>query len=337
MSSVIIVTPQFDGIWPWAADHARQLWAREGPVEFHRLAAGDDRVAGDVATQPGAVRRLLVLGARVTPACVARLGALREAAICSGYDFGGPEAMALGARGVKVHAHATEGFWGQSVAEFGLALTLAGLRRIPQLHRETLSSHASWGYEVPPGGGLPGQRGQQYGDDARFANGTIAGKRVRVVGAGNIGSRYASFCRALGAEVAVWDPLAGEPAFHRAGARREWHLPRLVADAEIFAPMLPLTPTTRGLVTAELIAALPRGTLVVLVTRAGICDMPALRRRVLADELALAADVFDVEPLPLDDPLLGRHNVVHTPHNAGRTRHANEQWAEMLLAKFDPK
>ena len=101
--------------------------------------------------------------------------------------------------------------------------------------------------------------------------------------------------------------------------------------------MLPLTEQTRGLVTAEHIAALPRGTLVVLVTRAGICDMAALRRRVLADELSLAADVFDVEPLPLNDPLIGRHNVVHTPHNAGRTQHANEQWAEMLLVKFLPR
>lgn len=64
------------------------------------------------------------------------------------------------------------------------------------------------------------------------------------------------------------------------------------------------------------IAVIPRH----LATRAGICDMGALRRRVLADELSLAADVFDIEPLPLDDPLLGRHNVVHTPHNAGRTK-----------------
>jgi len=46
--------------------------------------------------------------------------------------------------------------------------------------------------------------------------------------------------------------------------------------------------------------------------------------------------VWDVEPLPLDDALLGRHNVVHTPHNAGRTMHANQQWAEALAVQFDP-
>ncbi len=332
MTSAIIVGAQFDVIWPRAADHARQLWANQGPVGFHRLAASDGRAVSEVLSDPAKVERLLVLCGRLTPACVARLTGLREVAVCSGYDFGGPEAAALAARGVKVYAHTSEGFWGESVAEFGLALTLCGLRRIPQLHRAMISGHESWDYSPNADG-----RGHQYGDDPRFAAGTIAGKRVRIVGAGNIGSRYASFCHALGADVAVWDPLAAEPAFHRAGSRREWHLPRLVADAEIFAPMLPLTEQTRGLVTAEHIAALPRGTLVVLVTRAGICDMAALRRRVLADELSLAADVFDVEPLPLNDPLIGRHNVVHTPHNAGRTQHANEQWAEMLLVKFLPR
>ncbi len=134
--------------------------------------------------------------------------------------------------------------------------------------------------------------------------------------------------------MAVWDPFASEPCFHRAGARKEWHLSRLVEDAEIFAPMVPLRESTQGIVTADHIDALPHGCLVVLVTRARICDTAALRRRVLADELSLAADVWDAEPLPLDDPLLGRHNVVHTPHNAGRTKDANERWAEKLVEQF---
>ncbi len=223
------------------------------------------------------------------------------------------------------------------MAEFGLALTLCGLRRIPQLHREIIDGQAPWDYEPPGGRGRPGARGQQFGDDPAFANGTLAGKRVRIVGAGNIASRYASFANMLGADVAAWDPYATEPGFHRAGARRVYHLDQLVSDAEVFAPMVPLTESTHGLVGTGQIDALPRGCLVVLATRALICDMEAIRRRVLADELSLAADVWDIEPLPPGDPLLGRHNVVHTPHNAGRTIDANRAWAEKLAAQFRPR
>jgi phosphoglycerate dehydrogenase-like enzyme len=236
--------------------------------------------------------------------------------------------------GVSVYHHPTEGFWGQTVSEFGLALTLCGLRRIPQLHHEILTSLKPWDYSPPEGIGRPGARGYQFGDNPNFTNGTIEGKRVRVVGAGNIGSRYASFCSMLGADVAIWDPFATEPSFHRAHARKEWHLDDLVKDADIFAPMVPLTEKTKGIVTAEHIHALPKGCLVVLVTRANICDMKAVRERVLADEIALSADVWDVEPLPLNDPLLGRHNVVHTPHEAGRTADANRKFAEKLAEQF---
>ena len=130
-----------------------------------------------------------------------------------------------------------------------------------------------------------------------FTNGTLEGKRVRIVGAGNIGSRYASFAHFMGADVALWDPYATEPSFHRSGARREYHLEKLLEDADIFAPMLPLTESTRGLIGANHIQNLPKGCLVVLATRANICDFASIRERVLKDELSLAADVFDNEPL----------------------------------------
>jgi phosphoglycerate dehydrogenase-like enzyme len=336
MTSLIVVHPDFDAAWPFSADHLHALWAAQTAVEFIRLAADDRRPAGQVAAWPERVERLVALGVPVTAGCLERFSALREAAVQGSYQLLADSVELLRARDVRVYTQPSEGFWGQSVAEFGLALTLCGLRRIPQLYHQILSSQAPWNYAPADGTGRPSARGAQYGDDSRFTNGTVAGKRVRIVGMGNIGSRYASFAAMLGADVAAWDPFAAEPAFHRAGARKEWHLSQLVRDAEIFAPMLPLTDTTRGIVAAEYIRALPRGCLVVLVTRAGICDMPVLRERVLADELALAADVFDVEPLPLDDRLLGRHNVVHTPHNAGRTRDANLRWAEALAVQFEP-
>ena len=332
--SVIVVHPDFDGTWPWAADHFRTLWEAQGQTEFLRLAPDDRRTVSEIVDDPAGITRIVALNVPLTVACVARMPTLREAAFSPEPSTEASDALA--AASVRAYVQPSEGFWGQSVAEFALALTLCGLRRIPQLHRAIVTDQQPWDYALPGGAGKPGARGQQFGDDANFANGTVKGKRIRIVGAGNIASRYASFVHTLGADVAAWDPFAGEPCFHRAGARRELRLDNLFHDADIFAPMVPLTEETRGLVKREHLLALPRGCLVVLVTRAAVCDMPTLRGRVLADELALAADVWDVEPLPLDDPLLGRHNVVHTPHNAGRTREANLTWAENLAVQFDP-
>lgn len=333
MDSFIVVHPNFDRTWPFAADHFYSLWKEQGDLFFLRLDHNDNRRLGEILPEPSLVKRLVCLRVPVTLDCLKALENLEEAVFQ-------PNLMDelrehANQSGIKQYRQTSEGFWGQSVSEFALALTLCGLRRIPQLHHEILSSHEPWNYRSKEG--KPGARGAQFGDNPHFVNGTVRGKKVRIVGIGNIGSRYASFMNMLGADVAAWDPFANDPCFHRAGARKEWHLDALVKDADIFAPMLPLRESTRGLVTAEHIYALPKGCLVVLVTRAAICDMRAVRKRVLADEIALTADVFDVEPLPLDDLLLGRHNVVHTPHNAGRTEDANRQWAEHLAAQFLPR
>ncbi len=333
MSSAIVVHPNVEAHWSLAADYAHRQWAAEGPVGFFRLEHDDRRPVGEVIQNAKNVTRLLALGVPVTKDCLSKMPALKEFAALDNYhDLDGLES-----EGIRRIKHTSEGFWGQSVSECGLALTLCALRRIPQLHHEILTDLKPWDYNPPAGVGTPGSRAHQFCDDLRFKNGSFAGNRVRIVGAGNIASRYASFVKALGADVSAWDPFANEPQFHRAGSRQEFFLDRLIQDAEIFAPMVPLTPSTEGIVTAAHIDALPTGCLVVLVTRANICDMQAVRRRVLADEISLAADVFDIEPLPLGDPLLGRHNVVHTPHIAGRTKDANEQWAEHLLRQFSPK
>ncbi len=340
MTGLIIVHPNFEKHWPFVADELHKHWQSQDETHFIRLPAEEELPLGQLVSQPDQYKRVVSLSVPVTVACLKIFTQLQEAAFLPTYgrlrEASEDYQAYLDERGIQVYSHQREGFWGQSVSECALALTLSALRRIPQQHHEIITSHEPWlRYRAERNQG-PGTLGAQFCDDLRFTHGTAAGKRVRIVGAGNIGSRYASFMTMLGADVAAWDPFAPGPAFHRAGSRKIWHLAGLMHDAEIFAPMLPLSNETRGLVTAEHIESLPKGCLVVLITRAAICDMPTLRRRVCQDELALAADVFDVEPLPLDDPLLNRANVVHTPHIAGRTFDANRQWALDLAAQFRP-
>ena len=331
--SVICVHRQFERSWPYTADHWQRCWQRTGGCELIRTAEADATPA-EMVTDPASVQRLVLLGFALGDDGLDRFTSLEECYL----DWQrGPQAAVAGAqaRGVSFVPHRVDIYWGQTVAEYALAMTICGLRRIPQNHTAMQTSLAPWDYS--PEASTIGPRGGQFGDDPRFCNGTVAGKRVRVVGVGNIGARYASWCAALGADVAIWDPFAPDASFVVAGAERRFHVEELVADAEIFVPMVPLIDSTRGLITAELIDALPMHGLVVQVTRARVCDTEALYRRVLNDELALAADVFDEEPLPLDSPLLGRHNVVHTPHAAGRTRDANHAFADDAIARFRPR
>jgi phosphoglycerate dehydrogenase-like enzyme len=336
VKSTILVHPVFDGTWPFVANHLQQLWTGSNLI---RLDPHETRTLEHLVPEPETVTRLISLMAPLSAEGLEHFRSLEEAVFYTDPYGKQPSEECLEVlkrKNVKLYKHESEGYWGQSVAEFALALTLCALRQIPQGYRAMMTSLEPWNYEPANGVGEPGGRGVQYCDDPNFTSGTLQGKRVRIIGAGNIGSRFASFCHFMGADVAAWDPYASEPSFHRSGAKRVRYLEQLLEDAEIFAPMLPLTPTTQGLITAKHIHSLPKGCLVVLVTRAMICDFTALEERVLKDELSLAADVFDLEPVPLDDPLIGRHNVVHTPHMAGRTKEANFSFAKSLVGMFLP-
>lgn len=335
MRDYVVVDPIFDGVWPYAADHLADVWCDDGPDVFERLDERRSRSLGEVIDDPDDVARLVSLGVETSESFFEQMSNLREAFVMTSSMYTHDEALteSLRERDVAAHTIDSQGHWGQSVAEFALGLTISGLRQLPQKHHAIMESHEPWDQDllVDP---VRGARGHQFADDPTFANGTVAGKNVRVMGVGNIGSRFATFTDHMGADVAAYDPYADEPCFHRTGARREHNIADLVSDAEVFAPLVPLTDSTEGLVTAKHIDALPDGALVVLVTRAEVCDVAALRDRVLNSELMLAADVWDEEPLPLDDPLLSRDNVVHTPHIAGRTKHANEQLAETIASQF---
>ena len=210
MNSLIVVHPRFDGVWPFAADHFHTLWQAQGDVEFIRLEPSDERNLGEIASNPAEIKRLACLSVPVTLECLQRFTGLEEATFQGSYGSSvseGPIQEHIQQAGITVYNHPTEGFWGQTVSEYALALTLCGLRRIPQLHRAILSSLVPWDYEAPNGMGTPGGRGHQFGDDSNFTSGTIAGKRVRIVGAGNISSRLRQLCAHAGCRCSGLGPV----------------------------------------------------------------------------------------------------------------------------------
>ncbi len=212
--------------------------------------------------------------------------------------------------------------WSQSVAECAFGLALSALRRTAQWHCRMANREPLWTYAYG-----------QFCDAPDFVNGDLGTKHIGVVGLGQIGSKIAQWCRAFGARVDGYDPFVDESLL------TEWDIHKvdmdtLVDAADIVFVAVPPTPSARHLLSRERIYRLHKGALVVAITRAHAIEMGALRERILADELAGAFDVYDKEPLPVDDPLRGRDNVVHTPHIAGRTKDANLRVADMIADGF---
>jgi (S)-sulfolactate dehydrogenase len=155
----------------------------------------------------------------------------------------------------------------------------------------------------------------------------LAGKRLGVIGYGNIGQTVAGRARALGLSIVAFDdylPLSS-PAWK--GVER-LGLDELLATSEVVTLHCPLTPETRNLIDAARLAKMKRGALLINTARGGVVDEAALAASLKAGHLGGAAmDVFEVEPIEKasGEIFKGVPNLILTPHIAGVTRESNDR------------
>jgi D-2-hydroxyacid dehydrogenase (NADP+) len=158
----------------------------------------------------------------------------------------------------------------------------------------------------------------------------LEGQRLAVVGFGPIGQEVVRLAQAFAMDPLVLRRRAvgDEPC----PVRPLDDLLDVVRDADAVVLALPLTEQTRGIVSAEVIAAMPRRAVVVNVGRGELVDQQALTAALANGALAGAGlDVFDPEPLPADDPLWDLPNVIISPHTSGSSDGTTRRVAEIFL------
>ncbi len=161
----------------------------------------------------------------------------------------------------------------------------------------------------------------------------IAGKVIGVVGMGPIGREVIRMATALGMR-----PIGMRRAVLGDEPCETWPLDRLgelAAHADVLAFALPSTDETRGLVSAEIVAAMKPGAAFVNVGRGDLVDEPALVSALATGRLGGAGlDVFETEPLPPESALWDLPNVIITPHNSANTQASGDGAAEIFLANL---
>ncbi|MGN8245911.1 2-hydroxyacid dehydrogenase [Cellulomonas soli] len=198
------------------------------------------------------------------------------------------------------------GYGDRAVAEHALALLLGAARSV-----------------------AVGDRAVREGDWTGMLGPELGGMRLGIVGFGGIGRAFAAMAAALGMHVHAWDRTPTPELTTIAGPDARWlELDDLLATCDAVSLHLPLTPGTRGLLTAERLDLLRPGTILVNTARGELIAPGALAARLARGDLHAALDVFDPEPLPADDPLLSAPGTTFTPHLGFRTPQALRRMAE---------
>ena len=144
----------------------------------------------------------------------------------------------------------------------------------------------------------------------------LAGRVLGLVGFGNIPRTLAPKAKAFGLRVVAHDPYVSPQALVTAQVEGI-SLDRLLEISDIVSIHAPLTPATRGLINGEVLQKMKKGALLINTARGPLIDEAALVTALDSGHLGGAAlDVVAVEPLPKDSRLVGRDNVLLTPHTA---------------------
>jgi lactate dehydrogenase-like 2-hydroxyacid dehydrogenase len=226
-----------------------------------------------------------------------------------GVGFDNVDLAAATARGIIVCN--TPGVLTNAVADLTMALVLSLARRLPEAERF-----------VREGRWLPGAR-MDLGSD-------VEGKLLGVIGLGRIGQAVAARAQAFGIRVCFHDVLREPPAGAAYCVYNE--LDDLLREADYISLHVNLSDVTRHLIGERELGLMKPASYLINTSRGQVVDQAALTKALEGGQIGGAAlDVFEREPLRLDDPLLSLPNVIVLPHIGSGTRETRAAMLDLAI------
>ena len=143
----------------------------------------------------------------------------------------------------------------------------------------------------------------------------LFGKTVCIVGCGNVGTECAKRFAAFGC------PIIGVDLYPRVDENYKKIYPLLdielcLSQADVVILTLPLTEETRYMMNDERFHAMKDGSVLINIARGAVVDEQALLKALDGKLMGAVLDVFEEEPLPMNNALWEKENVILTPHNS---------------------
>lgn len=184
----------------------------------------------------------------------------------------------------------------ESVAEGVIAYALAALRDIPYY-----SAQVKAGFWRP-----------------KFENRGLLDRSVGIVGYGMIAGYVVQMLEPFHSRIKVFSRHISEEELKRHNMQKA-ELDEIFSTCDIISIHCGMTAENYHLVTGDLLKKMKPGALLINTARGPIIEENALVKALQEQDIRAVLDVFDIEPLPVDHPLLSCDNAILMPHMAGPT------------------
>jgi D-3-phosphoglycerate dehydrogenase len=190
-----------------------------------------------------------------------------------------------------------------SVAEHVLCMILALTKNLVMMDREV--------------------REGRFASRSKVVNMEISRKKVGIIGLGKNGFMLAKMLRALNAEIIAYDPYIDPSSIEGSGIKLVQNINYVYLNSDIISLHLPLTEETKGMIGMKEFKKMKKDAYIVNASRGLIIKENELCEALKKKEIKGAAlDVFEEEPLKINNPLLRLENIILSPHNAALTEEA---------------
>ena len=212
----------------------------------------------------------------------------------------------------------TPGVLTETTADFAFALLMAAGRRVAEGDRVTRrGGWKTWGPMI------------LLGYDIHHAT-------LGIVGSGRIGTEMAKRARGFDMKILYYDVVRRQPEEEKAlGLEYVPSLHELLPRADFITIHVPLMAETRHLIGAAEFARMKKTAIFINTSRGPVVDQKALYQALKSGQIfAAGLDVTEVEPIPMDDPLLTLDNVIIAPHIASASVATRTKMATMAAANL---
>jgi len=171
------------------------------------------------------------------------------------------------------------------------------------------------------------REGRWLVNDLRMQSRELAQMKVGLLGMGRIGSLVAMRLANFGCDISYCDPyVTKDDAFTKQYKVRKVSFDELIEQNDVISLHLPRMESTRNIISADIIRQMKPASIFINAARGGLVDEIALDKALRDGHLTSAGlDVFDDEPINMDNPLLTNPKVILSPHIAAGTKDATEQ------------
>lgn len=201
----------------------------------------------------------------------------------------------------NIPLYVNQGINAESVAEHTLLLMLASLRRLTVINQNTKNS--IW-------------KKQEQGTGTH----ELKGKRVGIVGMGNIAQTLVSLLDAFGVNILYYNLMQMPEEYEKQHHMQFVEMDELFANSDIITLHCALTDDTRGLINEQNIKKMKDGVILINTARGAMVVAEDLAEALKSGKVAFAGiDVHENEPIKDGYSLQNLNNVILTPHIAGIT------------------